>query len=52
MARRKTQAYTEEFRCEVVKRVEKEGNTTALVVRDLRINAQKIKLYQNECQIH
>ncbi len=42
MARKKTQAYTEEFRREAVKRVEKEGNTTASVARDLGISAQQI----------
>lgn len=42
MARKKTQAYTEEFRREVVKRAEQEGNTTASVARDLGISAQQI----------
>lgn len=42
MARKKTQAYTEEFRREAVKRAEKEGNTTASVARDLGISAQQI----------
>ena len=34
MARKKTQAYTEEFRREAVKRAEKEGNTTASVANN------------------
>lgn len=42
MARKKTQAYTEEFRREAVKRAEKEGNTTASVARELGISAQQI----------
>lgn len=42
MARKKTQAYTEEFRREAVNRTEKEGNTTASVARDLGISAQQI----------
>jgi transposase len=42
MARKKTQAYTEEFRREAVKRAEKEGSTTASVARDLGISAQQI----------
>ena len=42
MARKKTQAYTEEFRREAVKRSEKEGITTAQVARDLGVSAQQI----------
>lgn len=42
MARKKTQAYTEEFRREAVSRAEREGNTTASVARDLGISAQQI----------
>ncbi len=42
MARKKTHAYTEEFRKEAVKRSEKEGNTAASVARDLGISAQQI----------
>ena len=42
MARKKTQAYTEEFRREAVKRAEKEGNTTASVARDLGVSPQQI----------
>jgi transposase len=34
MARKKTQAYTEEFRREAVNRAEKEGNTTASVANN------------------
>ncbi|MFT6538845.1 MAG: transposase-like protein [Thalassolituus sp.] len=42
MARKKTQAYTEEFRREAVKRAEKEGNTTASVAKELGVSAQQI----------
>jgi transposase len=42
MTRKKTQAYTEEFRREAVKRAEKEGNTAASVARDLGIAPQQI----------
>ena len=42
MARKKTQAYTEDFRREAVKRATKEGCTTASVARDLGISAQQI----------
>lgn len=42
MAHKKIQAYTEEFRREVVKRAKKEGNTTASVARDLEISAQQM----------
>jgi transposase len=42
MARKKTQAYTEEFRREAVNRTKKEGATTASVARDLGISAQQI----------
>lgn len=42
MARKRTQAYTEEFRREAVKRAEKEGNTTASVARELGISPQQI----------
>ncbi|MGI9286184.1 MAG: transposase [Pseudomonadales bacterium] len=42
MASEKTQAYTEEFRREAVKRSENEGNTTASVARELGVGAQQI----------
>ena len=42
MARKKIQAYTEEFRREAVKRSEKEGTTTVSVARDLGISPQQI----------
>lgn len=42
MTRKKTQAYTEEFRREAVKRAEKEGVTTASVARDLGVSPQQI----------
>ena len=42
MARKKTQAYTEEFRREAVKRCEKEGITTAEVAKELGVSAQQI----------
>lgn len=42
MARKKRQAYTEEFRREAVKRSEKEGNTTASVAKDLGVSPQQI----------
>jgi transposase len=42
MTRKKTPAYTEEFRREAVKRAEKDGNTAASVARDLGISAQQI----------
>ena len=42
MARKKNQAYTEEFRREAVKRAEKEGNTTVSVAKELGVSAQQI----------
>ncbi len=42
MARKKTQAYTEEFRREAVKRADKEGSTAASVARELGISYQQI----------
>ena len=42
MARKKSQAYTEEFRREAVKRAEKEGTTTAQVAKELGVSAQQI----------
>ncbi|MES9886422.1 MAG: transposase [Candidatus Sedimenticola sp. 6PFRAG1] len=42
MARKKTQAYTEEFRREAVKRADKEGNTAASVARELGIHPGQV----------
>lgn len=42
MARKKTQAYTEEFRREAVKRAEQEGSTSASVARELGIHPGQI----------
>lgn len=42
MARKKRQAYTEEFRREAVNRSQKEGCTTASVARELGISPQQI----------
>lgn len=42
MARKKTQAYTEEFRREAVKRAEKDGNTAASIARELGIHPGQI----------
>lgn len=42
MARKKTQAYTEEFRREAVKRSEKEGISTAAVAKELGVSPQQI----------
>lgn len=50
MAQKKTQAYTEEFRKEAVKRSEKEGNTARSVAEELGITAQQI--YNWKRQFH
>lgn len=42
MSRKKTQAYTEEFRREAVKRSEKQGVTQAMVAKELGVSAQQI----------
>jgi len=42
MGKKRTQAYTEEFRREAVKRAEKPGATTASVARELGVSAQQI----------
>ena len=42
MTKKQTQAYTEEFRKEAVKRAEQKGNTAASVGRELGISAQQI----------
>ena len=40
--RKKTQAYTEEFRKEAVKRADQEGTTNAAVAKELGISVQQI----------
>lgn len=42
MARKKTQAYSEEFRREAIRRSEQKGNTTASVAKELGISPQQI----------
>lgn len=42
MARKKTQAYSEEFRREAIRRAQKEGNTTASVAKELGISPQQV----------
>ncbi|WP_445359865.1 transposase [Microbulbifer sp. EKSA005] len=42
MGKKRTQAYTEEFRREAVKRAEKPGVTMASVARELGVSAHKI----------
>ena len=42
MAKRKIQAYTEDFRKEAVKRSEKEGNSAVKVAEELGISPQQI----------
>lgn len=42
MARKKTQAYSEEFRREAIRRSQKDGNTTASVAKELGISPQQI----------
>lgn len=48
MARKKNQAYTEEFRREAVKRSEKRGVTQAQVAQDLGISAQQIANWKRQ----
>jgi len=48
MARKKTQAYTEEFRREAVKRSEKAGVTQAQVAEELGISAQQIANWKRQ----
>ena len=48
MARKKTQAYTEEFRREAVKRSEKPGVTQAQVAKELGITAQQISNWKRQ----
>jgi len=40
--RKKTQAYSKEFRREAIRRSEQEGNTTASVAKELGISPQQI----------
>ena len=42
MSRKKTQAYTEEFRREAVRRADQAGNTAASVARELGIHPGQI----------
>jgi len=42
MTRKKTQAYTEEFRREAVKRADQKGMTNAAVAKELGISVQQI----------
>ncbi|GAB1266746.1 transposase [Aurantivibrio infirmus] len=48
MARKKNQAYTEEFRREAVKRSEKPGITQAQVAEELGISAQQIANWKRQ----
>ena len=48
MPRKKTQAYTEEFRREAVKRSEKPGVTQAQVAEELGISAQQIANWKRQ----
>lgn len=48
MSRKKTQAYTEEFRREAVKRSEKTGVTQAEVAKELGVSAQQIANWKRQ----
>ncbi|MFC6635437.1 transposase [Microbulbifer taiwanensis] len=48
MGKKRTQAYTEEFRREAVKRAEKPGVTTASVARELGVSAQQISNWRRQ----
>lgn len=48
MARKKHQAYTEEFRREAVKRSEKPGVTQAQVAKELGVSAQQIANWKRQ----
>ena len=48
MTRKKTQAYTEEFRRQAVKRSEKPGVTQAQVAKELGISAQQIANWKRQ----
>jgi len=48
MSRKKTQAYTEEFRREAVKRSEKPGITQAAVAKELGVSAQQIANWKRQ----
>ncbi|MBN0986694.1 transposase [Amphritea pacifica] len=48
MARKKTQAYTEEFRREAVKRSEQPGVTQAQVAKELGLSSQQIANWKRQ----
>ena len=48
MGRKKSQAYTEEFRKEAVKRSEKKGITQAMVAEELGVSAQQIANWKRQ----
>jgi transposase len=48
MSRKKTQAYTEEFRREAVKRSDKPGVTQAKVAKELGVSAQQIANWKRQ----
>ena len=48
MARKKTQAYTEEFRREAVKRASKPGVTQAQVAKEIGVSAQQIANWKRQ----
>ena len=48
MARKRNQAYTEEFRREAVKRSEKPGVTQAQVAKELGVSAQQIANWKRQ----
>lgn len=48
MARKKNQAYTEDFRREAVKRSEKPGVTQAQVAKELGVSAQQIANWKRQ----
>ncbi|WP_020412094.1 transposase [Microbulbifer variabilis] len=50
MDKKRTQAYTEEFRREAVKRAEEPGAATSSVARELGVSAQQI--YNWRCQFN
>lgn len=48
MARKKTQAYSEDFRREAIRRSQLEGNTTASVAKELGISPQQIYSWRRQ----
>ncbi|WP_226703239.1 transposase [Microbulbifer elongatus] len=48
MAKKSTQAYTEEFRRDAVKRTEKPSATTASVARELGVSAQQTNNWRRQ----